>query len=63
MKSKKYYVVCEEYTDYTQFEGSWDLTVKTFDSFETANSLVSSLMKKDSYEGRRLFGPLAKVNE
>lgn len=59
----KFYIVCESYTDYTQFEGAWSVFVKEFDSLEEANSWIKESkdwQESKQYE-RTTLGPLVEV--
>jgi hypothetical protein len=62
---QKFYVVCESYTDHTQFEGSWTMIVREFDSLEDADEWIEeSYDWKESVQyDRTALGPLVKVSQ
>ena len=41
----KYYVIYEEYTEYNQFEGTYDYIVKSFDDFNEAKEHYEKISK------------------
>lgn len=57
----QFYVVYESYTDYNQFEGSWDLQIKDFPSFKEADDWMKTSQDADACRryGAKLIGPLA----
>jgi len=60
----KYYIIYEEYTDYNQFEGCWEISVEEFDSIENAESWLNTSERASeckTYE-RKLIGPLVLYN-
>lgn len=61
----KYYVIYEYYTDYNQFEGSWDLQIEEFESLDKFKKwLESSRCAKDCITyNRKLIGPLKLVEK
>lgn len=61
----KFYVVCESYTEHTQFEGSWSMFIKEFDSLEDAEMWIEeSYDWKESVQyDRTALGPLIKVKK
>ena len=54
----KYYVLHKEYTEYNQFEGSWDDTYTTFDDVEKAKRFAESLS-----EYTFIAGPLVAIKD
>lgn len=61
----KYYIIYEEYTEYNQFEGIWEISYKEFGSYQDAKDWI-----EDSFEAeearrneRKLIGPLNLVVE
>jgi hypothetical protein len=61
--NKKYYIVCESYTDFTQFEGQWNIFVKEFDSLKEAEKWIeeSEDWKESCRYNRTHVGPLVEV--
>ena len=62
---KPCYVIYEEYTEYNQFEGRWDIYFKEFDDIPAAKEWM-----QESYEagqcrlhGAKLIGPLILATE
>jgi hypothetical protein len=60
----KYYVIYESYSEYNQFEGSWDLKLKEFDSIQEANKWLdnNTYVKECRLYNRTLIGPLVEVS-
>lgn len=59
----KYYVIYEYYSEYNQFEGSWDLQLEEFSSLTAAKEWINNSRCAEEcrlYE-RKLIGPLKKV--
>lgn len=52
----KYYVMYKSYTEYNQFEGSWDLDKEEFISFEEAERWIEEA--QTSSDIRDIIGPL-----
>lgn len=57
----KYFVIYQEYTEYNQFEGSWDTEYHSFDDLDKAKAFAASCEK--SYSLRLLAGPLISLEE
>jgi hypothetical protein len=53
---KIYYVLYEQYTEFNQFEGGWDLNMETFKSIGAAQMFMNKV--KDSSNYRTVIGPL-----
>jgi len=62
-KETKYYIVYESYTDFTQFEGQWNIFVKEFNSLKEAETWIEESEDwKESVQYERIaLGPLVKV--
>lgn len=56
----KFYVVYESYTDYNQFEGSWDLQIEDFPTFKEAEDWIKTSWDADACRrhGAKIIGPL-----
>lgn len=54
-----YYVLYRYYSEYNQFEGSWDKDWDSFDSEEEAKDFMKRL--KDNSNYRDLIGPLTTL--
>ena len=54
----KYYIVYEDYTELTQFEGEWDMRLEEFYSFDKANKWIKEAKENDNIRG--IIGPLVK---
>lgn len=56
----KFYVVYESYTEYNQFEGSWDLQIKDFKTFKEADDWMKTSWDADACKrhGAKMIGPL-----
>lgn len=57
--SNKFYVIYEEYSEYNQFEGTWDTMAEDFDTEEAANLFIAGLTHQDY---QNIIGPLVNVN-
>ena len=54
-----YYVLYEEYSEYNQFEGSWDKDWKSFNTEKEAIDYVLSIQKNHNYHN--VIGPLKTI--
>jgi hypothetical protein len=63
IKEKKFYIICESYTDHTQFEGSWDIVLEEFNSLQDAKDWIeqSEYWKEAKQYERICLGPLMLV--
>lgn len=52
----KYYVIYKQYTEYNQFEGSWDKDYDCFNNYEVAKSTKEHMCKSGNYTD--VIGPL-----
>ena len=61
--NQKFYIVYESYTAFTQFEGSWAVSVEEFDSLEEAKKWIEESYdwKESKQYGRTALGPLIKI--
>ena len=53
----KYYILYEDYSEYNQFEGYWELRKETFTSLMAAKKAIKNL-KGDNNNYRHVIGPL-----
>lgn len=58
-----YYVIYEDYTEYTQFEGQWYFEYQEFSSLKECKDWIKNSQKAKAAKmyGRTLIGPLKKV--
>ena len=56
----KYYVIYMDYSEYNQFEGSWERLVKDYDSFNEAKKEADDM--RSSHYDREVVGPLVEVS-
>ena len=54
-----YYVVYEEYAEYNQFEGTWDLCLKKFKSVNKALAFIDQIEGNPNY--RKCTRPLVPL--
>jgi hypothetical protein len=57
----KYYVIYDDYTEYNQFEGSWDKQFKEFDNLASAKGFINSF--REYGDQRDPIGPLVNVTD
>ncbi len=55
----KYYIIYKEYTEYNQFEGSWDTVVEEFPTLEECQKSVYDMEKNNNI--KEIVGPLKKA--
>jgi len=55
----KYIVIFEEYSDYNQFEGSWDKDWSFFAKLKEAEVFAANLKGNHNY--RNVVGPLTEI--
>lgn len=53
----KYYVIYNSYTEYNQFEGSWDVSYEVFNAHKEAKTFAEEQKRKDTL----IAGPLMEV--
>lgn len=56
MLTGKYFIIYEDYTEYNQFEGSWDTRVARFSTLEKARRWLKEA--KLSHNIKNIIGPL-----
>lgn len=56
----KFYVIYEKYSDFTQFEGEWNIYIQTFSSYDDAIKDVESMKSNSNY--RNIIGPLIQAH-
>lgn len=56
---KDIYVIYEFYSEYNQFEGSWDKDRNAYDNVEKAETFVAEVKKNSNY--RNIVGPLGPI--
>lgn len=60
----KHYIVFEDYSEYNQFEGSYDWIVEEFKTLQQANKRVDELKHlQGSGYVRKIIGPLVKAEK
>lgn len=54
-----YYIIYKSYTDYTQFEGSWDIEYEKFDSLSECIATIQEYKENHNITG--IIGPLKLI--
>lgn len=60
-KNNCYYVYYKSYSEYNQFEGSWDISVAEFTDWKECNDFINYIKDNDNHI--YIAGPLIEVDK